>query len=62
MINTHGWKSFSSRLELFRYSSVALKKKKQEQEEKEKKKGRKGEEEEVAKDSKRESTFGVSRW
>lgn len=60
MINTHGWKSFSSRLELFRCSSEASKKKKKKQkqeEEKEKKKGRKGEEE-VAKDSER----GVYVW
>lgn len=30
MINTHGWKSFSSRLELFRCSSEASEKKKKE--------------------------------
>lgn len=60
MINTHEWKSFSSRLELFRYSSVALKKKEARARRKRKKKGRKEEEEEVAKDSKRESTFGIN--
>lgn len=61
MINTHGWKSFSSRLELFRCSSEASEKKKKEakarRRKREKKKGRKGEEE-VAKDSER----GVYVW
>lgn len=62
MINTHGWKSFSSRLEVFRCSSEASKKKKRsksKKKKKRKKKERKGEEE-VAKDSERESTFGIN--
>lgn len=41
MINTHEWKSFSSRLELFRYSSVALKKKEARARKKRKKKRKK---------------------